>query len=304
MRKTLHTLPLPLAAAAHGATVHFRERDALRAITNAGVGISTISRTIDSIVRLLDETGPVFHRDIEVRLVSRGRTVPAIRSSLKLAWERGLLTYLNGATSWNREHRQFALTSGLHPGLDTRMDTRMDRRKATGGLVRAYFDRYGPASVKDATWWSGLGGRDITAAMSESGREWVALRTPWSPAPTFMYRDRWEEFHDARSGAGPTGLNFPAHEDVALKAYFEARRRHLGHVPAGNAFNRIGEVLPTVLWHGQVVGTWFWDAREQAVGCRIARGVGAPRQLIRERATTASGTLRLAWSSAPARAGT
>src|SRR5258707_1326485 len=29
MRKTLHTLPLPLAAAAHGATLHFRERDAL-----------------------------------------------------------------------------------------------------------------------------------------------------------------------------------------------------------------------------------------------------------------------------------
>jgi hypothetical protein len=36
MRKTLHTLPLPLAAAAHAATLRFRDRDACRAVLNAG----------------------------------------------------------------------------------------------------------------------------------------------------------------------------------------------------------------------------------------------------------------------------
>ena len=35
MRKTLHTLPLPLAAAAHTATLRFRDRDAQREIGRA-----------------------------------------------------------------------------------------------------------------------------------------------------------------------------------------------------------------------------------------------------------------------------
>lgn len=55
MRKTLHTLPLELAVVAHGATLHFRERDALRAITNANVSLQHIPGTIDVIVALLEE---------------------------------------------------------------------------------------------------------------------------------------------------------------------------------------------------------------------------------------------------------
>ena len=57
MRKTLHTLPLELAVVAHGATLHFRKRDALRAITNANVGISDISGAVDAMVALLGREG-------------------------------------------------------------------------------------------------------------------------------------------------------------------------------------------------------------------------------------------------------
>jgi hypothetical protein len=44
MRKTLHTLPLELAVVAHRATLHFRERDALRSITNTNVLALVISQ--------------------------------------------------------------------------------------------------------------------------------------------------------------------------------------------------------------------------------------------------------------------
>jgi len=44
MRKTLHTLPLPLAAAAHAAAVGFRDRDARRAVANAGVAMAAVDR--------------------------------------------------------------------------------------------------------------------------------------------------------------------------------------------------------------------------------------------------------------------
>jgi hypothetical protein len=87
MRKTLHTLPLPLAVAAHSATLHFRERDALRAVMNANMSTSAVSRVTDAIVALLEHDGPLFHREIETRLTGRRMTVVAVRLALKLAWE-------------------------------------------------------------------------------------------------------------------------------------------------------------------------------------------------------------------------
>ncbi|MFE0020350.1 DNA glycosylase AlkZ-like family protein [Amycolatopsis sp. NPDC059021] len=271
MRKTLHTLPLPLATAAHAATLHFRERDALRAVTNAGVGLRSVARAIDAIAALLAD-GPLFHRDIEARLIGPKRPLATIRLALKLAWERGTLTYVNDTVGWNRERRTFGLTATLYPELDTTMD----RRKATRELVLAYFDRYGPATLKDVMWWSALSRSAVTSAMAESGREWVEVYAPWCDAPMYLYRDRLDAFRAAPAEERTTGVNFLAHEDVALKAYFESRRRYLGALPARRAFNQIGEVLPTIVAGGQVVGTWAWDEAGHKVTTSLARGYSTP----------------------------
>src|SRR5262249_39190272 len=105
MRKTLHTLPLKLAAVAHGATLHFRERDTLRAINNANISLQGISRTVDAIIDLLSREDPMTHRAIEARLAAPHTSVVVIRLALKLAWEQGMLTYRNETSGWNREKR-------------------------------------------------------------------------------------------------------------------------------------------------------------------------------------------------------
>ncbi|MGH9927672.1 MAG: DNA glycosylase AlkZ-like family protein, partial [Pyrinomonadaceae bacterium] len=224
MRKTLHTLPLELAVVAHNATLHFRERDALRAISNAHVTVRDISGTVDSIADLLDREGLMSHRAIEARLMASRTSVAVVRLALKLAWEQGVLTYRNDATCWNRENRKFGLTARLHPGLDMSLD----RGKATGDLIREYFDRYGPASLRDAMWWSGLSRSAITTVMNESAHHLVALHTPWCQSPLYMYDDRHNRFRNMASQSRSPVLNFLAHEDVALKAYFESRGRYLG----------------------------------------------------------------------------
>ncbi len=176
----------------------------------------------------------------------------------------------------------FGLSSTLHPELDIAMD----RRKATGELVHEYFDRYGPATLKDVMWWSALSGTAIMTAMTESAREWVEVHGPWCDAPMYMYRDRLDEFDAAGRRERMTGLNLLAHEDVALKAYYESRRRYLGDLPARRAFNQIGEVLPTILLDGRVVGTWRWDDTKRRVTSSIARGYGSPelrRQVTKRR---------------------
>lgn len=293
MRKTLHTLPLELAAVAHGATLHFRERDVFRSVVNADVSFSCVSGTVDAIVGLLGREGCMSHRRIEARLISPRTSVAVVRLALKLAWEQGVLTYRNDAPGWNRENRKFDLTAKLYPGLDMSMDG----SKAAGELIREYFDRYGPASLRDAMWWSGLPRSAVITAMNESARRFTAVHAPWCQSSLYMYDDRHDEFQDEASQPQALDLNFLAHEDVALKAYFESRVRYLGRLPPRRAFNQIGEVLPTIMHGGQIIGTWAWDVSKMAVTCSIIRGYGS-RELgneVRRQAKALSGTLRLRW---------
>jgi hypothetical protein len=174
----------------------------------------------------------------------------------------------------------------------------MDRDKATGELVREYFDRYGPASLRDVAWWSGLSRAAITTAMNESARSFVAIRTSWCESPMYMYRDRLEQFYEDVQEQEGFDVHFLAHEDVALKAYFESRRRYMGVLPACSAFNQIGEVLPTIVSDGQVIGTWAWDTKRAAVAWSPAASY-VPAALtpeIRRRVQVLSDGLRLGWS--------
>ncbi|MDA0639794.1 DNA glycosylase AlkZ-like family protein [Nonomuraea ferruginea] len=269
MRKTLHTLPLDLAAAAHAATLRFRERDALRAIVNAGHGHAAITAATAAIVELLGASGPLFHRTIEVQLGAAGTPVMVTRLALKLAWERGVLSYLNQAAGWNREVRVFTLTASTYPTLDTALDP----HTAVELLMAAYLDRYGPISIKDATWWSALSRTAVTEALQRSGVKLVRLFTPWSHSPLYMSAQRFAEYTVAADADYLSGVNLLAHEDVALKAYFETRRRYLGDLAQQAAFNQIGEVLPTIVLDGRVVGTWRWDPSAGRVRHRLIPGL-------------------------------
>nr|WP_246868293.1 winged helix DNA-binding domain-containing protein [Saccharopolyspora sp. ASAGF58] len=86
---------------------------------------------------------------------------------------------------------------------------------------------------------------------------------------------------------------------MALKAYFETRSRYLGSLPPRQAFNQIGEVLPTIIWDGQVIGTWSWQGATKTVAYTLARRRTTPQQrkAVADHATLLSGALRLGWSS-------
>ncbi|MFC5821002.1 DNA glycosylase AlkZ-like family protein [Nonomuraea harbinensis] len=297
MRKTLHTLPLDLAAAAHAATLRFRERDALRAIVNAGYGHAAITAATAAIVEQLGASGPLFHRTIEARLGAAGTPVMVTRLALKLAWERGVLAYLNQAAGWNREVRVFTLAASTYPTLDTALDP----HTAVELLMATYLDRYGPISIKDATWWSALSRTTVTEALQRSGIKLVRLFTPWSHSPLYMSAQRFAEYTVADDADYLSGVNFLAHEDVALKAYFETRSRYLGDLAQHAAFNQIGEVLPTIVLDGRVVGTWRWDPSAGRVRHRLIPRLlpAARRPEVRAAAARHTAVLRSGLYRAP-----
>ena len=294
MRKTLHTLPLHLAAAAHAATLSFRDRDARRAIHNAGLSTDTVDRMIDQLCALLQD-GPLPHRVIEARLSTRGEEVRCWRLAIKVAWERGTIAYINATSAWNREARTFALTSAAYPTLDRSLT----REQAVTQLITAYFERYGPASLRDASWWSGLPATDIRAALLACGRSVTKIATPWGDDPCLMFADQVDESLSDQPIA--TDVRFLAHEDSALKAYFQTRSRYLGGLPQRRVFNQIGEVRPCVILDGLVVGTWSWNPRTATVDVDLVPGkaTASVRRRINAGAASLSDILRSAWEPSP-----
>jgi DNA glycosylase AlkZ-like len=293
MRKTLHALPLPLASAAHAATLRFRDRDAQRAVYNAGYSPAAIEEVICELGALLQD-GPLPHRAIEALLRAGGREIRAARLAVKVAWERGVIAYVNATDSWDREARTFTLTASAYPGLDLSLA----RDQAVTALVTAYFHRYGPATVRDAAWWSGLSATDIATALRRSQRPLVTVATPWSTRPCLMFADQAAEAASHREAAG---VQLLAHEDPALKAYYETRDRYLAGLPQRHAFNQIGEAQPAVTVNGTVTGTWSWDSRGRNITVRILPGKTTPavRRQIRERAAVLTDTLRAGAKTGP-----
>ena len=178
------------------------------------------------------------------------------------------------------------------------LDLSLTRDQAVIELVTAYFDRYGPATLRDATWWSGLSVADITTALLACGRPLAAVATPWSEDPCLMFADPAAESADSEV---TTGVQFLAHEDTALKAYSQTRSRYLGGLPQRQAFNQIGEALPTVVIDGMVVGSWSWDTRTASVLAELIPGrVPLPvRRQVKARAAALTETLRSAWEPRP-----
>ncbi len=269
MRKTLHMLPLQLAILAHSATMHFRERDTLRRAANEGIDAMMLDKCLGAIISVLEREGQLAHRDLETRLAGNF-TILASRLALKMAWERGIVTYRNVSGGWNGEIRQFVLTERLFPGFVLTID----RKEASAGLVYHYFDRYGPASIADAMWWSGLSQGTIIEAMNATSEEWTSMITPWSSSAVYMLSARLQDFYANRQEF-TLPPNFLAHEDVVLKAYFETRKRYLGDISPKRVFNQIGEVLPAIIGNGQIVGNWHWDAKNQSVQYNVFTEYGA-----------------------------
>jgi hypothetical protein len=198
-----------------------------------------------------------------------------------------VISYVNAADTWDREARTFALTASAYPALDLSLT----RDQAVTALVAAYFHRYGPATIRDAAWWSGLSATDITTTLRRSQRPLVAVAAPWSAQPCLMFADQAAE---AAGHEETAGVQLLAHEDPALKAYHQTRDRYLAGLSQRRAFNQIGEALPTVTVNGTIAGTWSWDSRSRDITVRILPGRTTPavRRQVRQRAAELADTLR------------
>lgn len=188
---------------------------------------------------------------------------------VKYAWERGALCYINGSRTWGRERRVYGSTKHFYPRFDLNCLT---EEEAVERLVYYYLGAFGPASFGDLCWWSGISVRKLRQTIVALGKKCRVIRIDGFAQELLLLDVEVDKLADFRAPREPW-VTLLAYEDPTPKGYFETRYRYVNSAIYRRVFNQIGEIRPTVVVDGQVVGTWFWARREGRIRTRLLRAV-------------------------------
>jgi hypothetical protein len=178
-----------------------------------------------------------------------------MRCVTKLLWEEGTITYRNLSRTWRNEERGFELASRVYPELNLNS---IDETCAIRSLISLYVDAYGPVSIFDIMWWTGLGRLAVVQAIEALSPTLCTVSVVGMGNDLLMSHSALAQAQ-AMVGQSPQWTRLLAHEDPSLKGYKETRHRYVSPRDYDRLFNSIGEARASVVQDGKVVGLWSVD---------------------------------------------
>ncbi|ETR70061.1 MAG: hypothetical protein OMM_09103 [Candidatus Magnetoglobus multicellularis str. Araruama] len=88
-----------------------------------------------------------------------------IRLTVRSLWEDGTLCRVDDSENWNKEGNKYCIFSKRYPNIEL---NEFDGKEAESVLIEEYFKSYGPSTIIDASWWSGLGIGRVRDILKES----------------------------------------------------------------------------------------------------------------------------------------
>lgn len=291
MRRTVFVVPVEqapaLQAACTAAVAATMRRRYTQFVVEAGLGDADWLRNVeDAAERALlargEATGAELSAD-EPLLRSRveRHTDKAYGGSAAITtWVLGLLAadgrIVRGRPkgSWTSSRYSWSPAATWSPPGATPAQP-LDAAAARAELVRRWLARFGPGTVEDLRWWTGLGAGQVGEALRAVGAVRVSLDPPGpggtgGAATGLVLPDDLEVVTDAE----PAVALLPALDPTPMG--WVGRSFYLGSLGtgAGALFDRTGNVGPTLWWGGEVVGGWAQRA-DGSVAVRFLRDVGA-----------------------------
>ncbi|MDQ6710786.1 MAG: winged helix DNA-binding domain-containing protein [Candidatus Dormibacteraeota bacterium] len=278
MRRTMFVVPQDLAPIIHAActrAIAIRERQRLvQMLEQAGIareGATWLVPVERSLLRALAARG-------EATAAELGKDEPKLRTQIRLAegeaYEGSVsvgtrLLFVLGAEgrvvrgrplgSWtSSQFRWSAVRARRARELEA-----WPVERAQAELIRRWLASFGPATLADVVWWTGLTIGAVKRALDQVATAEVNVES----GTALVLADDLDE---VRPGA-PWAALLPA-LDPTVMGWFE-RSWYLGrHREA--LFDRSGNAGPTVWWDGRVVGGWG-QRPEGEIAFRVLEDIGA-----------------------------
>jgi hypothetical protein len=131
-------------------------------------------------------------------------------------------------------------------------------------LIRRWLARFGPGTIADIRWWTGLTATEVKRALSRIAPVEVEL-----DGVTGLVSG--DDLEPVTASEIPDAVLLPALDPTAMG--WQRREWFLGgHTPL--LFDRSGNIGPTVWWQGRVVGGWA-QRKDGEVAYRLLEDVGS-----------------------------
>lgn len=131
--------------------------------------------------------------------------------------------------------------------------------RALVDLAFFYFERYGPASVDDFIWWTGLSPLVCRVAVKAIQSQLVLVKVVGMPEDLFLFKSQLDKLKAAPKEV-PKMTRLLPYEDAIIKAYKATRYRFFGEgaetieTAMKHGISKGGEARPTVWLDGAIVG--------------------------------------------------
>lgn len=241
MRQTMFIFPLDVLEIAVAATRHIGEGLVARWLRDSGLRQSDFDRLADQVEEALVD-GPLTVRDL--------RNVLGVRGGIDLPGVVGRMCdtgrLVGGAPprSWRSSVRQYHRWADVLQGVDL---DRWGESGAVGELLERYLRSYGPVTVEDMSWWTGLTKGRCRAALGQIDVEEVEVEG-W-PGPLFRIPD------DEASPAAGGEIHALPLLDPYVQGY-RIRVRFLDPDRHGFVYDWGGNAAATLVHRGRIVGVW------------------------------------------------
>lgn len=266
MRKTLHTVSVKNAPIFHKSTLGFRLQASRKVYNDLSVSRCQKDKIKKSIIgfvsNLPQKPSSILSYLLSDNLLqkySRDECIVIYKNSIKHYWEKGTLCYLNRSKHWGSEDRYFGLTEDIYPGIGLNLPGTDDAVKS---LVIMHIKSFGPATIKDISWWSGISVSKIKKAI-DSYHEIIPLRFEQYDSEFYVHEKDLDAILTA--DLDNNFVKLLAYEDSTIKGYFESRSRYVDKQYYDNLFNQIGECRASIIINGRAKGTWFWDKKNKQI---------------------------------------
>lgn len=265
MRTTLHIVPFDIASMLHMATLDLRLSECKTFFRNNDIMIEQVEDLEKEIIDFVNE--PKTADEIEKVLLEKIQHFgteskkECAKRILKYFWELGTLCYVNAADNWEKEERKYAVTKRFYPNINL---NQYDVSRAQELLILEYLKKFGPATIKDISWWSGLSLKVIRDVLENHKNEIIAFQVNDFDKEFLILKEEFQNLERYKR-LEAEWITLLAYEDPSLKGYYESRCRYVNQKFYNMLFNQIGEVRASVMYNGKAIGIWEWDKKNKKI---------------------------------------
>ncbi|MCI0576543.1 MAG: winged helix DNA-binding domain-containing protein [Chloroflexi bacterium] len=188
---------------------------------------------------------------------------PAMSYVMPQLCAEGRLVRAGTRGGWKSDLYEYARFDHWLPGVNL---NEMSPEEARPVLARHYFDSYGPATIQDFRWWSGLSKGEAAGAVDALGGELAAVEV--AGVEMLLPTARLAELR-ATPAESPQGARLLPVWDAYLMAYKD-RARYLPAQWYDTVYAKTGDATSTVLLDGTAGGVWDFEEQKKTLVVKVA----------------------------------